>query len=635
MVLPEEVLETRADSFELLEGRGRGPGDDRRTANRVALAGDVDLEINRRARRVVAESPEEHAGFRNVLGLAKGTERSFLEVEDDPRRCAKGEARRNGRQLGNGEGEELVVVVGGYGAVDSDADKRLRGVEVLRVGKQNHSALLACGARRPDAVDEAAERGDRTGKTDDDGVEFLALDALESVVVPGFVVDLNTVILQHGCSTLVGFLVHPSQNDLSFHDLFLPPESHYKQKCEDYHELIGFFLDGTETYLLFATVDCLKKKQCCATLRLMTADGFPLGLGRDVPLAPLTSLEIGGPASFLIEAETEKDAVEAVAWSRRRQCPLAVLGSGTNLVVSDNGWDGLVLKMALSGVDISSDGGTALVAAAAGEVWDELVEMTVAANLAGLECLSGIPGSVGATPIQNVGAYGQEVGSLIESVRVLDLDDLEIRELPPSECGFGYRTSHFRRNPGKYLVLAVMFRLRKDGPAPIAYRELREALEVTGSSPGPLAVREAVLHLRRGKSMVLDDADPNRRSVGSFFVNPAVDAVEFEVLQTRARAAGVVVADESVPSFDMDDGKFKVPAGWLVEKAGFAKGLRQGRVGVSTAHALALVHHGGGSASELLQLAKEIRGGVFATFGILLRPEPVFLGFSEDDPLGS
>ena len=374
-------------------------------------------------------------------------------------------------------------------------------------------------------------------------------------------------------------------------------------------------------------------KQCCATLRVMTVDEFPRGLRRDVVLAPLTSLEIGGPTSYLIEVETEKDAVESVAWSRRRQCPLAVIGGGTNLVVSDEGWDGLVLKNALRGIAVSTDDKSALVTAAAGEVWDELVEMTVAEDLAGLECLSGIPGSVGATPIQNVGAYGQEVASVIESVRVLDLEDLEIRELPPEHCGFGYRTSMFRRKQGKYLVLAVTLRLQKGGLPTIAYQELRQTLEAKGSAPGPIEVREAVLNLRRGKSMLLDDTDPNRRSVGSFFVNPVVDAAELDVMQIRARAAGVVAADEGVPNFEMEDGKYKVPAGWLVENAGFAKGLQRGRVGVSTAHALALVHHGGGSASDVVALAREIRGGVFATFGIVLRPEPVFLGFDGGDPL--
>ena len=364
----------------------------------------------------------------------------------------------------------------------------------------------------------------------------------------------------------------------------------------------------------------------------MSVTDFPENLRRDVALAPLTSLEIGGSASYLFEIGTVEDAVKSVEWSRRQQAPLAVLGGGTNLVVSESGWDGLVLQVALNGIAFSSDDDSVLITAGAGESWDELVAMTVADDLAGLECLSGIPGSVGATPIQNVGAYGQEVASVIDSVRVLDLETLEIRELRPSECGFGYRSSEFRRRPGRFLVLAVTFRLIKGGVATLAYRELREALAANESPPSLAEVREAVLHLRRAKSMVIDEDDPNRRSVGSFFINPVVDAKELEVVRLRARAAGVVAEDERVPSFETNDGNYKLSAGWLVERAGFTKGLRRGRVGISSAHALALTNCGGGSATELVELAREIRGGVFATFGVELRPEPVFLGFEAGLP---
>ncbi len=267
---------------------------------------------------------------------------------------------------------------------------------------------------------------------------------------------------------------------------------------------------------------------------------LPEKIQRNVPLAPLTSLGLGGAASFFSEVGTVDEAVDIVRWSRRQQSPLAVLGGGTNLVVSDGGWNGVVLRVALQGIDFGSEDGSVLVTAAAGETWDELVEMTVSEGLSGLECLSGIPGSVGATPIQNVGAYGQEVASVIGNVKVLDLENFKTRDLRPSECGFGYRSSEFRQLPGRFLVLAVTFRLTKGGAATVAYRELREALAASESTPSLAEVREAVLHLRQGKSMVIDENDPNRRSVGSFFINPVVDPIELEVVQLRARMAGII-----------------------------------------------------------------------------------------------
>ncbi len=359
------------------------------------------------------------------------------------------------------------------------------------------------------------------------------------------------------------------------------------------------------------------------------------GVETDVPLAPLTSLELGGAARHLAKISDVAGAVEAVRWARQHEQPVVVLGGGSNVVVADDGVRGLVLQAAVRGLVIARDGDRSLVTAGAGEVWDEVVAETVSHGFAGIECLSGIPGLVGATPIQNVGAYGQEVGDVVESLHVLDLESLEEKVFPAGECGFGYRSSVFRECPGRYLVLDVTYRLRPGGAPTLVYEELRSAVEVYGSSPGVADVREAVLRLRRSKSMVLDPDDPNRRSAGSFFVNPVVDRDQLSGCNRRAREAGILTGGDRVPSFDIADGRFKVPAGWLIERAGFHKGLLRGPVGISSAHALALVHHGGGSATELVALAKEIRDGVRTTFGITLRPEPVFLGFNDSNPLDS
>ncbi len=329
-----------------------------------------------------------------------------------------------------------------------------------------------------------------------------------------------------------------------------------------------------------------------------------------VALAPRTSLELGGPARFFVEARDDATVVEALRWAKARGVDARVLGGGSNLVVADAGVDGLVVEMAQRGVHI--DGGR--VRAAAGEPWDALVARTVAAGLAGLECLSGIPGRVGATPIQNVGAYGQEVAETIEFVRVLDRDTLEERVLAPADCAFGYRDSAFKRSPDRVVVLEVTFALRPGGAPALRYAELERAFE--GEPTPTLAeVRERVIELRRRKSMVIDAADPNRRSAGSFFTNPIVEAA----------VADAVVATSAlqVPRWPTEDGRVKLAAGWLIEQAGMQKGRRRGAVGISTAHALALVHHGGGTTAALLALADEVRDSVRARFGVTLEREPV------------
>jgi UDP-N-acetylmuramate dehydrogenase len=345
----------------------------------------------------------------------------------------------------------------------------------------------------------------------------------------------------------------------------------------------------------------------------------------DVPLAPLTTLELGGRARHLVEAADEPTIIAALAWAASRGEPAMVLGGGSNVVVADGGFDGLVIRIATRGRAYAEEGGEVRVTAAAGEPWDELVGDTVARGLAGLECLSGIPGLAGATPIQNVGAYGQEVADTIRAVRVVDRQGGSILELPPSACGFAYRDSAFRRAPERHVVLSVTFGLRPGGAPTLRYGELSDALARDGVPATLAATRKTVLALRRRKSMVIDAADPNRRSVGSFFTNPIVAAGVADGLAARAAADGLVAAPTDVPRWPAGPGRVKLSAGWLIERAGL-KDLRRGHVGVSSAHALALVHHGGGSTDELLRLARTIRDEVRNRFGITLAPEPIFVG---------
>jgi len=352
---------------------------------------------------------------------------------------------------------------------------------------------------------------------------------------------------------------------------------------------------------------------------------LPPVIRRDVPLAPLTTFELGGPARFLAEVATSDDAVWALRWAGDQDLPVFVLGGGSNLVVGDAGFPGLVLQSSARGMEFRSQGDRVLLEAQAGEPWDDVVAAAVARDLAGIECLSGIPGTVGATPIQNVGAYGQEVADTIRSLRVLDRRTLEVRELPAADCGFAYRDSIFRRDPGRAMVLSVSFALRPGAPPRLAYRELANAL-AGRARPSLPEVREAVLDLRRKKSMVYDLRDPNRRSAGSFFTNPIVGVDQAAALVAQALGENMVRAPEEVPQHLLPDGRVKLAAGWLVERAGVPRGLRLGPVGVSSSHALALVHHGGGSTADLIRMAVHVRDRVAERFAITLQPEPVFLG---------
>jgi UDP-N-acetylmuramate dehydrogenase len=330
---------------------------------------------------------------------------------------------------------------------------------------------------------------------------------------------------------------------------------------------------------------------------------------------------VGGPARFFLEARREDEVLEAFEWARRRGVPLRVLGGGSNVVVADEGVDALVVRIALRGLSTRTDGSAVEVCASAGEPWDDVVRRAVERGWAGVECLSGIPGLVGATPIQNVGAYGQEVSDTITGVRVLDRLDGRVLTLPAAECAFAYRDSMFKsRAPERYVVLAVTYRLVSGGAARLGYPDLRRHLDARGiGSPSLADVRESVIAVRRGKSMVLDPADPNRRSCGSFFLNPVVSPGALPAIEAR-------VGDPAMPRWVERDGRVKLSAAWLIERAGFTRGQRDGPVGLSTRHSLAIVCHPGARASDVIAFAARIRARVEERFGVRLVPEPALWG---------
>jgi UDP-N-acetylmuramate dehydrogenase len=335
------------------------------------------------------------------------------------------------------------------------------------------------------------------------------------------------------------------------------------------------------------------------------------------PLAERTTLRLGGPATHLVEVESEAELVDEVRAADRDGRRLLVLGGGSNLVVADEGFEGTVVAIRTRGVDVDSDPDDGVtVRVAAGEPWDDFVATAVQERWVGVEALSGIPGLAGATPIQNVGAYGQEVAETVVGVRVWDRAGQRVWTLAPAECGFGYRSSRFKASPEAFVVLSVDFRFPLgDLGAPVRYAELARTLGVEPGDRVPAKdVREVVLGLRRGKGMVLDADDHDTWSAGSFFTNPVVDPAVAERLAPGA------------PRWPQPDGRVKVSAAWLIGQAGFEKGTRRGRVGLSDKHALVLTNRGGGSAAELLALAREIRDAVQESSGITLVNEPVTVG---------
>jgi UDP-N-acetylmuramate dehydrogenase len=360
------------------------------------------------------------------------------------------------------------------------------------------------------------------------------------------------------------------------------------------------------------------------------------------PLAPFTTFGIGGPARWFVEVESEDQIVEATAWARERGLKLFVLGGGSNLLISDAGFDGLVLRVGLLGIEAYADGppgdafGEWVYRVAAGEDWNRFVQRAVVDNCAGIECLAGIPGTVGGTPVQNVGAYGQEVAPVIKGVRVFDLEERVFLEFSAAECGFAYRRSRFNSTDrGRYIVTRVDYRLVLGGAPTLRYAELQKSIEANGQGrqPSLADVASVVRRVRQAKGMLLVEGDPDCRSAGSFFKNPVV---------SEAQAARVAEVSAKEPPWfpagpDAENaGRVKLAAAWLIEQAGFVKGYTLGRAAVSSRHTLALVNlgdadgRGGASAAEVVALADQIGAAVEARFGIRLEMEPVLVGFQSD-----
>lgn len=341
-----------------------------------------------------------------------------------------------------------------------------------------------------------------------------------------------------------------------------------------------------------------------------------------VPLAQFTTFNVGGPARFFAPAVAESDVVQALEFVASHHLPLFVLGGGSNLVISDHGFPGLVLKIELRGITSEAAGESRLFEAGAGDDWDNFVAYTVDRNCAGLECLSGIPGTVGGTPVQNVGAYGQDVSQTVECVAAIEIESGKKRFFSNSDCEFAYRTSIFNtRAHRRHIVLGVRYRLRPAGAPTVSYRDLA-AFFAERPAPSLSETRNAVREIRHSKAMLIVSGEDDCRSAGSFFKNPIVDRVTADSVLQFAEQRGL-----SLTTYPAADGLVKLPAAWLVEQSGFAKGFTAGAVGISRRHSLAIVNRGGATAADIVLLKNQIQRAVFDLFGIELRPEPVFVGF--------
>jgi UDP-N-acetylmuramate dehydrogenase len=354
-----------------------------------------------------------------------------------------------------------------------------------------------------------------------------------------------------------------------------------------------------------------------------------LDIRQNIPLAPYTTFGIGGPARWFAEAQSENDIVEATDWARQHSLPLFVLGGGSNLLVADSGFDGLVLHIALRGIDARLEGAEqGILISAAGVDWEVCVQRSLDLGWAGLECLSGIPGTVGGTPVQNVGAYGQEVASVISRVRAFNIADRAFVDLSADECGFSYRRSRFNTSDyGRFIVTQVEYRLTPGGAPTLRYADLErvvEAAHATGSAPTLAEIAAIVRRIRQLKGMLLVDGDPDCRSAGSFFKNPVISEEHYERIAARS-----VQAPPRYPAGAGEEnrGRVKVPAAWLIEHSGFGKGFAAGPAGISSRHTLALINRGGATAHAILNLASEISAAVEDRYSIRLEREPVMVGF--------
>jgi UDP-N-acetylmuramate dehydrogenase len=339
----------------------------------------------------------------------------------------------------------------------------------------------------------------------------------------------------------------------------------------------------------------------------------------NVSLSPWTTFGVGGPARYFLNAESETEVLDGLDFAASRKLPVFILGGGSNLLVSDHGFPGLVLRVGIQGIVWENN----QIRAAAGHDWDAVVAESVDRGMAGIECLSGIPGLVGGTPVQNVGAYGQEVAEVVTSVRVLNRLDGMVVDLSREQCGFEYRTSIFNTSQrDRYIVLSVTYALRQDGQPLVKYPDLVRRFEKHPAPPTLADVRDAVREIRASKGMLIVEGDPDCRSAGSFFKNPIVRETVFTRIQNDVQ--------ETIPRYPAGTGKVKLSAAWLIERAGFKKGFAIGPAAVSAKHTLALVNRGGAQAADIVYLAREIRRGVNDKFGMKLVPEPVFVGFTEE-----
>ncbi|HEY5536792.1 MAG TPA: UDP-N-acetylmuramate dehydrogenase [Ignavibacteria bacterium] len=361
----------------------------------------------------------------------------------------------------------------------------------------------------------------------------------------------------------------------------------------------------------------------------------------NILLSGHTNIQLGGNAEYFCECINEEQLLECLAFVKEKNLKVQILGGGSNVIFSDEGYDGMILKTAMKNITISGKGGSdiVLVTAEAGMAWDDFVRICVSQCFAGVECLSGIPGTVGATPIQNVGAYGQEVSSTISEVTTIEISTLNKVVFSNSDCRFGYRQSRFKsEDAGKYIITEVKFLLKRNGEPEIKYPELKEHidnLKLKNPDTKDLAskedkrrkfselklVRNAVIELRKNKSMVVDENDPDSISCGSFFINPVLNMEEYLEFESRIKNSELRKTINEIPHFLTERG-VKIPAAWLIENAGFQKGYRRKGAGISSKHTLAIINSGGNT-KDVLDLAKEIESGVNTLFGITLIREPI------------
>jgi len=363
----------------------------------------------------------------------------------------------------------------------------------------------------------------------------------------------------------------------------------------------------------------------------MKKSGTALSIRENVTLAPYTTLGVGGPARFMVSIRNEDQIPEALDFARIHGCPVFILGGGSNILASDSGFPGLVVRMELRGIQPLDEEDSEFVSVAAGEEWDGFVQRCVDQNLAGIECLSGIPGTVGAAPVQNIGAYGEEVSDVILSIRALDRETNGIEELSGRDCRFDYRASIFNTtHKDRYIILKVAFSLRPFGKPRIQYPDLQNRFTGRSKSPSIGEVRRTVIQIRDSKGMILNQSDPDVKSAGSFFRNPILEPEKALEVENTVRNRRLLASTENLPRFAAPSGREKLAAAWFVEHAGFKKGYTHGNVGISKKHALALVNHGGANAQEFIDLMHRIQDRVHVEFGITLQPEPTLLGFEED-----